>query len=69
MGILAGKRILVILGRCILESVRATHQSYDQSVFWNWDGPIRHPNLPTVQIYLGKVPDTEVMRWIENLYA
>jgi hypothetical protein len=21
------------------------------------------------QIYLGKVPDTEAMRWIENLYA
>ena len=24
---------------------------------------------PTTQIYLGKVPDTEAMRWIENLYT
>mgnify|MGYP002633255653 CR=1 FL=1 len=28
-----------------------------------------HANLSTTQIYLGKVPDTEAMRWIENLYA
>jgi len=26
-------------------------------------------NLSMAQIYLGKVPDTEAMRWIENLYA
>ena len=26
-------------------------------------------NLSMTQIYLGKVPDTEAMRWIENLYA
>ncbi len=30
---------------------------------------LRHANLSTTQIYLGKVPDTEAMRWIENLYA
>ena len=30
---------------------------------------LRHENLSTTQIYLGKVPGTEVMRWIENLYA
>ncbi len=30
---------------------------------------LQHTNLPTTQIYLGKVPDTESMRWIENLYA
>ena len=28
-----------------------------------------HANLSTTQIYLGKVSDTEAMRWIENLYA
>ena len=30
---------------------------------------LRHANLSTTQIYLGKVPDAEAMRWIENLYA
>jgi len=30
---------------------------------------LQHANLSTTQIYLGKVPDTEAMRWIENLYA
>jgi len=30
---------------------------------------LRHANLSTTQIYLRKVPDTEAMRWIENLYA
>ena len=30
---------------------------------------LRHANLSTTQIYLGKVSDTEAMRWIENLYA
>jgi integrase/recombinase XerD len=30
---------------------------------------LRHANLKTTQIYLGKVPDTDAMRWIENLYA
>ena len=30
---------------------------------------LRHANLSTTQIYLGKVPDTEAMRWIENIYA
>jgi len=28
-----------------------------------------HANLSTTQIYLGKVPDTEAMRSIENIYA
>jgi len=30
---------------------------------------LRHANLSTTQIYLGKVSDTEAIRWIENLYA
>ena len=29
---------------------------------------LRHANLST-QIYLGKVSDSEAIRWIENLYA
>jgi len=29
---------------------------------------LRHANLSTTQIYLGKVSDTEAMRWIENIY-
>ena len=30
---------------------------------------LRHANLSTTQIYLGKVSDTEAMRWIEHIYA
>jgi integrase len=30
---------------------------------------LRHSSLSTTQIYLGKVSDTEAIRWIENLYA
>ena len=30
---------------------------------------LRHANLSTTQIYLGKVSDSEAMRWMENLYA
>ena len=30
---------------------------------------LRHANLSTTQLYLGKISDTEVIRWIENLYA
>jgi integrase/recombinase XerD len=30
---------------------------------------LRHANLSTTQRYLGKVPDMEALRWIENLYA
>ena len=30
---------------------------------------LRHRNLSTTQIYLGKVSDSEAIRWIENLYA
>ncbi len=30
---------------------------------------LRHSNLSTTQIYLGKISDAEAMRWIENLYA
>ena len=29
---------------------------------------LRHANLSTTQIYLGKVSDSEAMRWIENIY-
>jgi integrase/recombinase XerD len=30
---------------------------------------LRHANLSTTQRYLGKVSDTEAMRWIDNLYG
>ena len=30
---------------------------------------LRHANLSTTQMYLGKVSDSEAMRWMENLYA
>jgi len=30
---------------------------------------LRHSNLSTMQLYLGKASDLEAMRWIENLYG
>lgn len=30
---------------------------------------LRHANLSTTQRYLGKVSDTEALRWIENIYT
>ena len=30
---------------------------------------LRHSNLSTTQLYLGKITDTEATRWIENLYT
>jgi integrase len=30
---------------------------------------LRHTNLSTTQLYLGKISDSEANRWIENLYA
>lgn len=30
---------------------------------------LRHANLSTTQRYLGKVSDSEAMRWIDNLYT
>jgi integrase len=30
---------------------------------------LRHTNLATTQRYLGKVTDTEAIRWIDNLYS
>ena len=30
---------------------------------------LRHADLSTTQLYLGKVSDIEAMRWIENLYG
>ena len=30
---------------------------------------LRHANISTTQRYLGKVSDTEALRWIENLYT
>ena len=30
---------------------------------------LRHANLSTTQMYLGKVSESEATRWIENLYA
>ena len=30
---------------------------------------LRHSNLSTTQRYLGKISDTEAIRWIENLYG
>jgi len=29
---------------------------------------LRHANLSTTQRYLGKITDSEAMRWIDNLY-
>ncbi len=30
---------------------------------------LRHVNLSTTQLYLGKISETEAMRWMENLYT
>jgi len=30
---------------------------------------LRHANLSTTQMYLGRVSDTEAIRWIENIHA
>ena len=30
---------------------------------------LRHSNLSTTQMYLGKVSESEAMKWIENLYS
>ena len=30
---------------------------------------LRHSNLSTTPRYLGKITDTEAMKWIENLYG
>jgi len=30
---------------------------------------LRHANLATTQRYLGKVSDTEAIRWIENIHG
>ncbi len=30
---------------------------------------LRHSNLTTTQMYLGKISDTEAIRWIENIYG
>ena len=30
---------------------------------------LRHANLSTTQLYLGKISDNEAIRWIENLYG
>ena len=30
---------------------------------------LRHASLSITQLYLGKISDTEAIRWIENLYA
>jgi len=30
---------------------------------------LRHSNLSTTQIYLGKVSDVEAIRWIDNLHG
>ena len=39
------------------------HETCDTSNF------TKNANLSITKRYLGKVSDTEVMRWIENLYA
>jgi integrase/recombinase XerD len=30
---------------------------------------LRHSNLSTTQLYLGKVSDVEAIRWFENIFA
>ena len=29
---------------------------------------LRHSNLSTTQIYLGRISDTEALKWIETIY-
>jgi integrase/recombinase XerD len=66
----AGERVGIRLRPHDLRRHAATYAS-------RWGVPIeivskiilRQANLSTTQIYLGKVPHTEAMRWIENSYA
>jgi len=30
---------------------------------------LRHSNLSTTELYLGKISDVEALKWIDNLYA
>ena len=30
---------------------------------------LRHSNLSTTQIYLGRISDTEALKWIETIYS
>jgi len=30
---------------------------------------LRHANLSTTQVYLGKISDAETIRWIDNLHG
>jgi len=30
---------------------------------------LRHANLSTTQLYLGKISDTEAIRWIEHVFS
>ena len=42
--------------------LRRSHRNFSKVI-------LRHSNLSTTQRYLGKITDTEAMKWIENLYG
>jgi integrase/recombinase XerD len=66
----AGKRVGVRLSPHDLRRHAATYASRSGTPIEIISKIIlRHANLATTQRYLGKVSDTEAMRWIETLYG
>ncbi len=66
----AGKRVGVRLSPHDLRRHAATYASRSGTPIEIVSKVIlRHSNLSTTQRYLGKVSDTEAMRWIETLYG
>jgi integrase/recombinase XerD len=66
----AGKRVGVRLSPHDLRRDAATYASRSGTPIEIVSKVIlRHSNLSTTQRYLGKVSDTEAMRWIETLYG
>jgi integrase/recombinase XerD len=66
----AGKRVGVRLSPHDLRRHAATYASRSGTPIEIVSKIIlRHANLATTQRYLGKVSDTEAMRWIETLYG
>ncbi len=66
----AGKLVGILLRPHDLRRHAATHASRAGTPIEIVSKVIlRHANLSTTQRYLGKVSDTEAMRWIENAFA
>jgi integrase/recombinase XerD len=66
----AGKLVGIHLRTHDLRRYAATHASRSGTPIEIVSKVIlRHANLSTTQRYLGKVSDTEALRWIENLYS